>query len=178
MKTRIWACFRFRKHRWFEDSYANVKAQSMKNYTVAVTAFFALLMVMLAAPSLAEPQIYMRDGKAIGGYDPVAYFTEKKPVRGNAAFSYKWRNADWNFSSAANRDLFLGNPEKYTPQYGGYCAYAMAFDATASTIPEAWTIVGGKLYLNYSLYVKSQWLAKQAAFISKADENWSMKSFD
>ncbi len=143
----------------------------MKKHHALIVAFFTLLMVV-AGPSLAEPQVYIRDGKAIGGYDPVAYFTEKMPVKGNASFSYKWRNADWNFSTAANRDLFSSDPEKYAPQYGGYCAYAMAYNATASTIPQAWTVVSGKLYLNYSLYVKSQWLAKQAEYISTADKNW------
>jgi len=150
----------------------------MRKSHIVFSALFALIVILSPTLSLAEPQIFSRAGKAIAGYDPVAYFTDKMPVAGKASFTYKWRKADWYFSSAVNRDLFSANPEKYAPQYGGYCAYAMAYNANASINPAAWNVVNDKLYLNYSTYVKGQWQGQQSSYISKADENWKIRSFD
>ena len=109
---------------------------------------------------------------AIQGYDPVAYFAQGKPVEGSSAFTATHDGATWRFSSAANRDLFLADPEKYAPQYGGFCAYAVAHDATARIDPEAFTVLDGKLYLNYSDHVRAQWRNDAAKFISRADAYW------
>jgi YHS domain-containing protein len=109
---------------------------------------------------------------AIRGYDPVAYFTENKAVEGNKDFAWEWQGATWRFSSQANLDLFKSAPEDYAPQYGGYCAYAVAKNSTASIQPEQFAIVDGKLYLNYNKSVQAKWLADQAAFIEKANKNW------
>jgi len=113
-----------------------------------------------------------RKGIAIDGYDPVAYFTDNKPVRGSTAFSYKWMDATYLFSSADHRDHFAAEPQKYVPQYGGYCAYAVSQGHTASIDPEAWRIVDGKLYLNYSKGVQKKWAADTADYIQQADRNW------
>ncbi len=111
-------------------------------------------------------------GGAIRGYDPVAYFTLGRPVEGKRAYSLKWKGATWYFFSAEHRDRFRANPKKYAPQYGGYCAYAVSQGYTASIDPEAWKIVDGKLYLNYSKSVQSTWGEDIPGNIKKADENW------
>lgn len=115
---------------------------------------------------------YTDNGVAIRGTDPVAYFQEGKPVQGNSQFAYKWMNATWYFSSAANRDLFVKNPQKYAPQYGGFCAWAVSRGYTASTDPDVWKIVDGKLYLNYNKGVQRSWEQNIPDNISSGDRNW------
>ncbi len=109
---------------------------------------------------------------AIGGYDAVAYFTEGRPVEGSKAFTSAYKGAQWRFSSAANQAKFDADPTAYAPQYGGYCAYAVAQGDTVSARPELWTIHRGKLYLNYSRDVNQTWRADMEAYIEQADANW------
>jgi YHS domain-containing protein len=111
-------------------------------------------------------------GVAIKGYDPVAYFEEGRPVEGSRAFQYEWMGAVWRFASAANRDAFAADPARFAPQYGGYCAYAVAQGTTADIDPEAWRIVEGKLYLNLSKDIKARWEQDVPGYIAKADANW------
>lgn len=111
-------------------------------------------------------------GVAIEGVDPVAYFTESKPVKGSGKFSFKWKGATWRFASAENLERFKAAPGKYEPQYGGFCAYAVSEGYTASIDPEAWSIVDGKLYLNYSKSVRALWSKDIPGRISKGDKNW------
>ncbi|MHA1546556.1 MAG: YHS domain-containing (seleno)protein [Alphaproteobacteria bacterium] len=111
-------------------------------------------------------------GVAINGYDPVAYFTQEKPVAGTPAFTTSWKGATWRFSTSANQASFVKNPEKFAPQFGGYCAYAVSKGATAKTEPDAWTIVQGKLYLNYSKSVRTIWRKDVPGNIAKANANW------
>jgi YHS domain-containing protein len=111
-------------------------------------------------------------GTAIEGYDPVAYFTEGRPVEGETGFSHDWMDATWYFASAENRDQFAADPDRYAPQYGGYCAWAVAHGYTAKIDPEAWTIVAGRLYLNYSKDVQAQWAEDIPGNIAKGDVNW------
>ncbi|NJO72997.1 MAG: YHS domain-containing protein [Leptolyngbyaceae cyanobacterium RM1_406_9] len=106
------------------------------------------------------------------GTDPVAYFTENRPVQGSSQFEYEWNGATWRFASAQNRTSFANNPEAYAPQYGGYCAKAVSEGNLASIDPNAWRIVEGKLYLNYSAEVQQQWLQDVPGNIAKADANW------
>ena len=111
---------------------------------------------------------------AIKGYDPVAYWTEKKPLKGDKKWSTEWRGASWHFASEENKSLFIQNPEKYAPQYGGYCAWAMA-DGKGRTVPispDAWSIENGKLYLNYNLKVRTEWLKTKDKDIEVADKNY------
>ena len=115
---------------------------------------------------------FIQSGKAIRGYDPVAYFTVSKPVKGNDKFVYNWNNANWYFSSQQNLDRFKKDPVKYAPQYGGYCAYGLFNGYKAPTDADAWTIVNGKLYLNYNLQVREEWTRDQNERIEKADINW------
>lgn len=139
----------------------------------ARTLFFAVALAF-ATPVLAQKaEIYSSWlGAAIRGTDPVAYFTEGKPIEGSRKFTHAWKGATWRFASAANRDAFAAAPDKYAPQYGGYCAYGVANGYTVSTVPEAWSIVDGKLYLNYSLGVRADWLKDVPGHIGKANANW------
>ena len=138
-------------------------------------SLLALAFGLQAAPAEAaeeDPVFTTRGNVAIRGYDPVAYFTEEKAVKGSREFTLGWQGADWRFASAENRDLFAANPEQYAPQYGGYCAWAVSRNYTAPTDPDAFTLVGGKLYLNYNAKVMEQWLEDRDANIEQADENW------
>jgi YHS domain-containing protein len=129
--------------------------------------------LLSATPAAAKEPVYQSFlGTAIDGTDPVAYFTEGRPVEGSSDFTYEWNGATWRFASAENRDTFAAEPEKYAPQYGGYCAWAVAQGYTASTDPEAWKIVDGKLYLNYDKGVQAKWEADIPGFIKSADGNW------
>ncbi len=133
----------------------------------------AAAILATAGPAIAkEPVVFTRDGLAIGGYDPVAYFTQEKPVQGSAEFTSAHDGAVFQFSSAANKALFDADPGAYAPQYGGYCAYAVANGYTAKTEPEAWTIVNGKLYLNYSTGVRRTWKKDIPGNIASGDANW------
>ncbi len=109
---------------------------------------------------------------AINGTDPVAYFTEGRPVEGSSDFESEWNGATWLFASAENKAKFDADPEKYAPQYGGYCAWAVSQGYTASTVPEAWAIVDGKLYLNYSKGVQKRWETDIPDHIATGDQNW------
>ncbi len=111
-------------------------------------------------------------GVAIQGIDPVAYFTQGRPVEGSKAFEHQWRGATWRFANAEHRDRFAADPERYAPKYGGYCAWAVSQGYTADIDPEAWTIVEGRLYLNYSKSVQARWAADMEARIRQADANW------
>ncbi len=138
---------------------------------VAAAIFFSV-----AAPTLAEAksEIYKNwRGVAIKGYDPVAFHRDGKPVIGSGEYEVKWKDAKWRFASAENRDLFKDDPDKYAPRYGGYCAWAVAEGYTAGVDPEnAWSIVDGRLYLNYNAEIKQKWEKDIPGFIKKADANW------
>lgn len=128
---------------------------------------------LLARPALAAaPDIFAQDGLAIRGADPVGYFTDHAPVAGVAAFALMWRGAYWHFASAENRARFEADPAAFAPQYGGYGAYAVANGAIATTVPEAWTIFEGKLYLNHSEDMRRVWLRDITGNIALADANW------
>lgn len=111
-------------------------------------------------------------GIAINGYDTVAYITEGKPVAGIEAFKHSWKGVEWRFASADNKALFVANPEKYAPQYGGFCAYAVANGSTAKTEPDAFTVVDNKLYLNYDKNIQSRWERDKVQYIKDGDKNW------
>ena len=106
---------------------------------------------------------------AINGYDSVAYFTVGKPVKGQDGLTTVWMGAKWKFSSQANLDLFKSNPEKYSPQYGGYCAYGVTQGNLVKVEPEQFTLRDGKLYLNYDADVQAKWLKDPAGYIKDAD---------
>lgn len=125
-----------------------------------------------AAAALSPVNRSLLGGVAIDGFDPVAYFTDGRPVEGRKEFAHDWGGATWRFASAGHRDLFAAAPEKYAPQYGGYCAWAVSNNYTADTDPQAWSIVDGRLFLNYSLEVRSKWEQDVPGNIARADRNW------
>ena len=133
---------------------------------------FPFAALMLLACSQSKQEVYTKSGFAVNGYDVVAYFKDSKAVKGSEDLAFQWNNATWLFSSQENLEDFTMSPEKYAPQYGGYCAFGTAEGHKAPTQPDAWTIVDGKLYLNYDKGVQSQWLKDTAGFILKADINW------
>ena len=138
--------------------------------TLAATLPAAALTARYAVAS--TPAVYANDGIAVDASDVVAYFTEGKPVKGNAEFTHTWQGVTWHFASSENRDAFAANPEAYAPQYGGYCAWAVSEGYTASTIPQAWKIVDGKLYLNFSRRIQRRWERDIPARIAAGDANW------
>ena len=109
---------------------------------------------------------------AIKGYDTVAYFQVGKALKGNESFTAQWHKLTWFFLSRENRDLFETAPEKYAPQYDGYCAWAMTEERKAITDPEVWKIVDGKLYLNCSIAAYEKWSKDIPGNIKKADKSW------
>jgi YHS domain-containing protein len=141
----------------------------------AAVALPAVATLIGALPDDAQamtPKVYSENGVAVDGTDVVAYFTKGKPVSGSSEHTHQWNGATWRFSNEANRDAFAANPEAYAPQYGGYCAYAVSEGYTASTVPEAWKIVDGKLYLNYSKRIQRKWERNEAGRIKDANANW------
>jgi len=120
----------------------------------------------------ATPPVYAEGGIAVDGTDVVAYFTQGAPVPGAANITHTWNGATWRFSTEDNRAAFAAEPAAYAPQYGGYCAWAVSEGYTASTIPDAWKIVDGKLYLNFNKRIQRRWERDIPARIAAADANW------
>lgn len=139
-----------------------------------VFAVGVLSLALLPSPALAIDPIYtgLFSDLAVGGYDPVAYFTQGKPVPGSESFGLEWKGATWRFASAENRAKFEAGPEQFAPQYGGHCAWAMADGREASGDPKFWKIVNGKLYLNYDGDVQKKWERDIPGFIRSADVHW------
>lgn len=131
--------------------------------------------IMASAPAAAKkPEVFtgIVKGVAVGGYDPVAFFTAGKPVRGSKDITLEHQGAVWRFSTEQNRDAFKADPARYAPQYGGYCAWAVGQGYTAKGDPNAWKIVDGRLYLNYNQDVQATWNKNIASNVAKADANW------
>jgi YHS domain-containing protein len=136
---------------------------------------FAIGAFMLAAPAQAEQApVYtgFLSNVAVGGYDPVAYFTDSRPVRGTAQLRTMYQGYEYRFASAEHLAAFRANPTRYLPQYGGYCAWAVAQGYTASGNPNNWRIVDGRLYLNYNDEIQQRWEHDIPGFITQANANW------
>lgn len=114
------------------------------------------------------------DGIAIDGFDTVAYFTQDEAVEGDPSFAHEWSGATWLFANAENRDLFIADPEAYAPQFGGWCAYALSVGEYAAEVEPgtAWSIVDGKLYLNWDEQVKRQWTSGMGWRITRGGVHW------
>ena len=136
--------------------------------------FLAVFAVFSAAFASAESDpIYTswRDNVAVGGYDVVSYYSGK-PLKGDKAHTFEFRGADWRFSTRANLDLFRTNPDAFIPQYGGYCAWAVANGKLAKGSPKYWHVRDGKLYLNFNERIQNLWDQDIPGFITLADGNW------
>ena len=138
--------------------------------TRLLLASTVVTLAFAAAP--VDPVNKTRDGAALKGHDPVAYFEQGRAIKGSPQFTFDWMGAAWHFSSAGNRDLFSKDPQKYAPQFGGYCAWAVGHGYTATIDPEAWRIVDGKLYLNYSKSVQKMWEQDRQRWIDAGHANW------
>lgn len=134
--------------------------------------FIVIALLSITTQAQKSSEYNQEKGIALQGFDPVAYFESSKPVEGTKEFSVTRNGVIYLFSSEKNKNLFVSNPSQYEPQYGGYCAYGMSNGYKAPIEPEAFTIVDGKLYLNYNLKVKEMWLKEQSARIEKANKNW------
>ena len=141
---------------------------------LAVSAATVIAAIAIPATAFAKDPIYTGtfSNQAVSGYDVVAYFTDGAPREGVDEFATEYMGARWLFASQENLDRFVADPEAYAPQYGGYCAYAVSQGNTASGDPEQWSIVDGKLYLNYSARVKRRWEQDIPGYIEAADANW------
>ena len=145
----------------------------MKAFIMAMT----LLVVSFGQQAFAaDPDIYEHKKKgAVDGADVVAYFSLEPGddyVKGKKEFSHEYMGATWYFSTAENRDLFAANPEKYAPQYGGYCAFAVSHGFTKPISPKYWHVIDDKLYLNYNFFADRKWRKDREASIVRADGHW------
>jgi enamine deaminase RidA (YjgF/YER057c/UK114 family) len=134
-------------------------------------ALLGLLSVIAVGTSARadEPRL------SISGYDPVAYFTDARPVPGKPDYEYLWHKLRWRFASSEHRDMFSKDPQRYAPQYDGYCAMGVTNDAAAhkdAVDPNAWAIVDGKLYLVHNTFWLEQWREHATEYIKRADLDW------
>ena len=143
------------------------------NAAEGILAYLSLFIVLLTGSGVMAAE--QKPDLAIKGYDAVAYFKAGKAMKGSGSFTFPWHTMTWYFSSKENRDLFAASPEKYAPQYDGYCAWAMTEARLAVTDPEVWKIVDGKLYLNCSQAAYEKWSRDIPGHIKKADAIWKEK---
>ena len=129
--------------------------------------------LLLAAGWVATPPEAQAQELAIQGYDPVAYFVQRKPLKGSKQYQFSWNDITWRFSSEKNLNRFKKNPKKYAPQYNGWCAYAVSSGYAAEIDPiNGWSFNEGKLYLNWSSGVKFLWKVRKKHYIDQANQNW------
>lgn len=133
---------------------------------------FLLSLLPLSEIQAAEINTPFFGNLALKGHDPVAYFTQSKPVKGKKEFQTEWKGATWCFANEEHLNLFSKNPQKYAPQYGGYCAWAVSQGKTADIDPRQWAIEDGKLYLNYNHDIQEKWLKEKTILIRLADQRW------
>lgn len=146
---------------------------SRRRTLALLAALPAATLAFGARPARAESaSVYAEGGIAIDGTDAVAYFTDGKPVAGDPAITHDWNGATWRFATTANRDRFAADPEAFAPQFGGYCAWAVAEGYVAPTVPEAWTIRDGQLYLNFSRRIRRRWERDIPGNIARGRANW------
>jgi YHS domain-containing protein len=141
-----------------------------------IFAICLLSLFMAGAASAESPiaAVNTEHGLAIKGYDPVSYFTDGKPMRGSARFSTSYQGVEYRFVSAEHRDRFVAEPEKFVPQYGGYCAFAIALNTIADIDPDEWAIVNDKLYLNNGFFSQKLWSLDKSGNIAHGDRNWPL----
>ena len=166
MRTRI-------KNRQIHPKTKLMKStHTLRRLLLAAIAGIAVVFAISEAQAGSPINKTTFGGLALKGYDPVSYFEGGKPVEGSKEFTHSWGGATWRFTSAAHRDAFVKSPEKYAPQYGGYCAWAASDGKKADINPSNWRIVDGKLYLNYNDSIQKKWEADIPGFITKADAQW------
>ncbi len=148
-------------------------ARQQQFHRIALAIFMALAIALAWSASARAGNINVDgSGLAIKGYDPVAYFTQNAAVPGNAEITATHKGATYRFASAEHRDLFIAAPDKYAPQYGGYCAYGVAKGVKARIEPEQFTVLDGKLYLNFNAGVQRTWQKDVPGYLAMSDKNW------
>jgi YHS domain-containing protein len=139
---------------------------------VVLGLFVAIAGSAAAGSDSPVPAVNADQGIGLKGYDPVAYFINGAPTQGSEQYSFDWKGVTYRFASAGNLEKFKADPEKYLPQYGGYCAYAMSLNRIADIDPSRWAIVNGKLYLNNGFVAEKLWSLNKSGNIASADRNW------
>jgi hypothetical protein len=141
---------------------------------LALVAGAAAMLTVTDAPSARVGALNTtEEGVAISGYDTVAYFTEGHPMKGSAEFKHACQDAQWHFPNEAHRDIFADDPERFAPEFGGFCATGMTYGAVAKADPEVWTIVDDKLYLNFDDYAHEIFHDNVARNIASAERKWA-----
>jgi YHS domain-containing protein len=154
-----------------------------KMMRAAIIFMLSFVVYSFAAAHARAPEIYLDKGGAfragwdyaVGGNDVVAYFDLNEgdaPVAGVDAYVADYKGVQWRFASAENLAKFKANPDQYSPQYGGYCSWAMAREKFAKGDPKVWYVYEGKLFLNVSQRYKREWLANIDRDIARANANW------
>jgi YHS domain-containing protein len=136
------------------------------------SALIAVALLSMSSTAVLAGEFFETDGVALRGYDPVAYFASGKPQKGQAQHSHQYKGSTFNFVNEANRRAFMEAPDKYAPQFGGYCAYGTAQGYKVSTQPDAFAIVKDRLYLNYDKKVQGIWRQDVPGNIERAEKNW------
>lgn len=142
----------------------------MKMMKTVLGSVFAVFMAIMTTPAWAVDVTHSTPG--ISGYDPVAYFTEGRPVKGSGYHVAEYQGVTYAFASKEHQRMFESNPAKYVPAYGGYCAYGVAVGKKFVSDPEAWKIVQGRLYLNLDKDIQSKWAKDIPGYIKKSEANW------
>ena len=151
----------------------------MALYRTRTVLLGLVIALTMATGAMAQRSEIFQSGRgefgsdlAVGGFDAVAYQTQGLPVPGNPQFRVSWKGAEWRFSTIQNRDLFVREPDKYAPQYGGWCAFAVAQGVRSPGDPRFWDVVNGRLYINQSAGTQASWRRDQASMIPRGDQNW------
>jgi len=161
--------------------YTQAHANTLTNVLLKIS--FVLVVILMASvctraqTTNSKPLVNVNDkGVILDGYDAVAFFTDNKPVKGDAQYQFSYEGANYYFASQAHLDLFKANPNKYKPQYGGWCAYAMGAKGEKVEVdPETFKIVDGKLYLFYNKYFNNtlkSWNKDETHLKANADKSW------
>ena len=153
--------------------------ENPRDTSVAVLVVVLGLLVGIAGPAAAGadapvPAVNAQEGIGLKGYDPVAYFINRAPTQGSEQYSYVWKGPTYRFASEENLQRFKADPEKYLPQYGGYCAYALSLNRIADINPSRWAIVNRKLYLNNGFVAEKLWSLDKSGNIASGDRNWPL----
>ena len=159
-----------------------IKINLTNNYCIMKTKILSLFVALLTVATFAQTatkrtsEFNLENKVAIQGYDPVAYFTQKKAVKGKTSIATNYEGVIYNFATQADKDLFLKSPQQYEPQYGGWCSYAMGATGEKVEIdPETFKVVDGKLNLFYNAFFNNTlktWNKDEKNLKAKADNNW------
>lgn len=149
---------------------------TMRAVSAALVGAGALMFGAVTAHAADPIYTGFLSNTAVGGYDVTTFWDEtareRGPLRGDSDHSTEWMGATWKFTSAENLSRFVADPERFAPEYGGYCAWAAAMGDLAKGDPKHWAIHDGELYLNFNADIQAKWDADREGFIERADAIW------